>query len=224
MNKFVNILMLLILMPTAALTIFVGFDLPVEFIKTTGKNIPHKETIFLAFAGILFIVGARRAIRRWMGIRLVNQLAKFKWNFPMNKARIKQVNLYLYLEALLHVFVAIALYVVAHEAFAVSIVMLVLGIEHLIFAFVGNTGNKFRTGITSTAIVVADRDIKIAYFSGLRKVSIQQQSIFFDYIEELQISFPLDCISSEERVSFRNMIESRVNRDKVFFTEGFKSL
>jgi hypothetical protein len=216
--------MLLILFPVLAFTIFVGFDLPIEFLKTSGKNVPYKEHIFLSFAGILLLVGARRAIRRWMGLRLVNQIAKFQWNQPMSKARIKQVNLYLILEATMHFFIAIGTYVVAPESYPVSIVMFLLGIEHLIFAGVGTSGKKFRIGITSKAIVVADRDVKIAYFSGLRQVSTQQQSIFFDYIKELQISFPLDCISNEDRAGFRNTIEKNVNRDRVFFSEGFKGL
>jgi hypothetical protein len=224
MNKFVNILQLLIIFPTMALTIFVGFDLPIEFLKTTGANLPFRDVIFMSFAGILLLIGARRAVRRWMGIRMVNQITRFQWNQPMNPGRIKQVNLYLYLEALLHLFVAIAMYRVSAESFFPALVLALLGIEHLMFAWIGNAGQKFRIGITSKAIVVADRDVKVLYFSGLRKVSLHQQSIFFDYIEELQLSFSLDCIAANHRAEFREVIEKNVNRDRVYFSEGFKEL
>jgi len=60
------------------------------------------------------------------------------------------------------------------------------------------------------------------YFSGLRKVSVHQQSIFFDYIKDLQLSFPTQCIKPENRQTFVDKLEAKVNREKVFFSESFK--
>lgn len=222
MNKFVNILMLLLMLPTMAITIYVGFDLPVEFIKTTGEHMPFKAELFLIFAGLLLIVGARRSVRRWLGVRMVNQIPRFQWNEPMGASRLKQVNLYLIMEAGVSFFLAFSCWVVTHQSWPVVLVMTVLGIDHLLFAIVGRQKNRFRVGVTSKAIVVADRDIKVIYFSGLRRVSTHQQSLFFDYIKELQFAVPIDVVAQENRTLFREAIEKNINRDKVYFSEGFK--
>jgi hypothetical protein len=222
MNKFVNILLMLISFPALALVVFVGFDLPIEILKTTGNALPFKAEIILGFAAILLIVGGRRSMRRWMGMRMVSQLKRFQWNQPMGKSRIRQANMYLNLEALMHLFLAIGTFSVTEQAWSISLVYLLLGLDHLIFEIYGTTRKKFRVGITKNAIVVADRDVKIIYFSGLRRVSTHQQSLFFDYIKELQIAIPIDAIAAENRTSFRETIAEIVDRDKVFFSEGFK--
>ncbi len=213
---------MLISFPALALTVYVGFDLPIEFLKTTGNNLPFKGEIFLGFGAILLIVGGRRSMRRWMGMRMVSQISRFQWNQPMGKTRIRQANMYLNLEAIMHLFLAIGTYSITHQAWPISAVYLILGIDHLLFEIYGTSRNKFRVGITKNAIVVADRDVKVIYFSGLRRVSTQQQSLFFDYIKELQIAIPIDAVAAENRTSFRETIEQIVDRDKVFFSEGFK--
>jgi len=69
MNKSVNILLILLLIPVFGLTIFVGFDLPVEFLKTSGKNLPFQHIIFIVFGIIIFLLGARRSMQRWIGVK-----------------------------------------------------------------------------------------------------------------------------------------------------------
>lgn len=224
MNKFVNILQLLILFPCVLVCIFVGFDLPIDFLKTSGENLPYKSEIFLGFALLLLIVGLRRSIRRWVGVRMVNQLKRFQWNEKMNESRVKQVFLYQVLESIVHLLFSAAIYALTPEAWVISLVLLLLAIEHLVFGIYGKTGNKFRIGITSKALVIADRDIKVLYFSGLRRITTQQQSVFFEYIQDLQMSFSTSSIADEHREEFREAIAKNVNRDKVFFSDGFKNL
>ncbi len=205
------------------LIIYVGYDLPVEFLKTTGTQIPYHEQIILAFAALFLIIGARRSVRRWSGLRLVGSTKKYLWNVPISSGRIKQANLYLILEGLIHLSIAYALYSISPVALPVALVLALLGLDHLVFAWVGSTKNKFRMGMTSKALVIADRDVKVIYFSGLRKVTTQQQSLFFDYVEELQLSMPINSFSEEHKSEFIQHLEKVVNRDKVFFSENFKA-
>lgn len=223
MNKFVNILLLLLLFPTMLLVIYVGFDLPVEFLKTTGSQIPFHEEIMLAFAALFLLIGARRSVRRWMGLRLVGQTHKYIWNVPIDAGRIKQANLYLVLEGVVHLAAAYACFAITPKALPIAGVIALLGLDHFVFALVGSTKNKFRIGMTSKALVVADRDVKVIYFSGLRRVSTQQQSLFFDYVEELQLSLPINSFSDEDRGVFIQRLEQVVNRDKVFFSDSVKA-
>ena len=222
MNKSINIFLVLFIIPAIAFSIVVGFDISIEFLRTSGKFIPFQKTIFASFAALFFLMGIRRTSKRWSGIRMVNQIAKFQWNEPIDRQRVTQVNLYLIIEAVIHFMVSLVFLILTPKSIWISCVFFALGLDHLIFCIVGNVKKLWRVGVTNKAVVVADRDFKVLYFSGLRKVSVHQQSIFFDYIKELQLSFPIQSIKPENRQSFVAQLEEKVDRDKVFFSESFK--
>lgn len=219
MNKFINALLLFLLFPTMILTIFVGFDLPIESLRTSGKQFPYRFEIFLTIGLLFLIINLRRSIRRWMGMRLVNQVAKFKWNEPMSKERKQRVQVYTLLEALLMLFVGTTLYVVSSEAWMPAIAFWFGTLDNIVFVIIGSMKNRFRAGVTSKAVIVADRDVSLVYFSGLRKISIHQQSLYFDYIKGLQLSIPLDCIVEKEKDNFFDIIEKQIDQNKVFVTK-----
>ena len=73
MNRFINMLLLVLLFPTMFLTIYVCFDLPIGFLKTTGAHLPYKFELFLGLGLLLFVINLRRSIRRWMGMRIVSK-------------------------------------------------------------------------------------------------------------------------------------------------------
>lgn len=102
------------------------------------------------------------------------------------------------------------------EALFISSVLLFFSLESLLFLLV-NSRNKFRVGLTSKAVLVSDREIILIYLAGLRKVSVSQQTIYFDYIQDLQLSFPIDCIEESERQGFFKNLEAQLNPDRVLF-------
>jgi hypothetical protein len=220
MNKFINAVLLFVLFPTMLLTIFVGFDIPLDFIHSTGNNFPFKFEIFTGLGLFILILNVRRSIRRWMGMRLVNQTAKFKWNQPMSQERKKRVIVYSLLEALVMLFLAITLYQVSDQAWLPAIGYAFCTVDNIVFLIVGTRKNRFRTGITSKAYIAADRDVNLVYFTGLRRVTIHQQSLFFDYIKDLQLSVPIDCIKEEELDHFFEVLEGQLDKDKVFITKN----
>ncbi|MDG1331547.1 MAG: hypothetical protein P8P74_04410 [Crocinitomicaceae bacterium] len=218
MNRSINILLGVLLFPTMALTIFVGFDLPIEMIKLSGNNLPYKDYIFLGLGMLILIVIIRRSIRRWMGMRIVNQVKKFKWNAEVSKERKSRVRVYLLLEALVMTFVGVALYEVCETALPAGIAFLIGALDSIIFAIAGRNG-KYRVGISSKAVIVADREVILLYFTGLRKISAHQQTTYFDYIKGLQLSFPTDCIQEEEREEFLEVLEQQIDPNRVFFSK-----
>lgn len=224
MNKFINILLLLISFPTLVIAIFVGYDLPIEFLKTSGASLPFKFQIFLSLGIIYYIIIVRRSVRRWMGVAMVSKTAKFKWNVSMGEGRRKQVFLYQWLEALIMCSGGISLYYVCPDAIAPASALWVGSLDNLIFMILGQTKKLYRIGLTSKAVVVADREVKVLYLSGLRKVTIHQQTVFFDYIKDLQMTFSLTCIPKEDQENFKNTLESLVDRDRVFFSDDVKNL
>ena len=220
MNKSINVLLIFLLIPAMLITIIVGFDLPLTFLKTSGADMPYREEIFLGLGLLIFIANLRRSIRRWMGVRMVSKVAKFKWNQPVSKTRKDRVNTYLILEMLVMAFVATAIYVVSSQAWMISIGYMFCAVDNLLFLIIGNANNSFRVGLSSKALIIADREVIVLYFTGLRKVSQLQQSIYFDYIKGLQMDFPTDCIQEDSRPEFYETLEKQMDPDRVFFSKS----
>jgi hypothetical protein len=218
MNKFINATLFFLFLPTMAFTIVVGFDLPLESFGTSGAQLEIRDKVFLGLGIMIFLINLRRSIRRWMGLRIVNQTTKFKWNVPVSSERRKRVQVYTLMEVFVFSALAYGLNWITKEAWAPSLAFLFGAFDGLLFTFIGSSGNRFRIGVTSKAIVSGDRDVALVYFQGLRKISIHQDSIYFDYIKKLQLSIPLDCVAIEERESFFRAVQEQIDLDRVFVT------
>jgi hypothetical protein len=218
MNRFFNALLLFFLFPTMAVTVFVGFDLPIEFLRVSGSNLPYRFEAFLIFGLLLLLINIRRTIRRWMGMYIVNRKNKFRWNTEVSKERRQRVVAYNLLEGFVMGSVGLGLYMVTPQAWFPAVALLFCTVDNLVFTIIGIIGHRFRAGVTSKAVILADRDVQLLYFIGLRKVSIHQQSIYFDYIKGLQLNIPVDSIPEEKRSEFFAAIEGVVDKDKVFFS------
>lgn len=216
MNSFINIILLLVSMLTLFFSVFVRFDLPLEMFKTTASQLPFRFEIFLGFGLMLMMISARRTIRRWVAIRMVNQTEKFKWSGKISGSRRQRVIVYTMLESVIICLIGLTFIILTSEAWFPATVMLFFGIEGSIYLLI-NSKNNFRVGLSSKAILAVDREVILLYMEGLRQVSISQQTIYFDYINELQLSFPTDCINESERTDFFENLKQSVNQDKVLF-------
>jgi hypothetical protein len=218
MNKFINATLFFLFLPTMAFTIIVGFDLPLESFGTSGAQLEIRDEIFLGLGIVIMLINLRRSMRRWMGLRIVNQIDKFKWNVPVSAERRKRVQVYTLMEVFVFTALAYGLDWVTKEAWAPALGFLFGAVDGLFFTIIGSSGNRFRIGVTSKAIVSGDRDVALIYFQGLRKISLHQDSIYFDYIKKLQLSIPLDCIDPSERETFFKTVEDQVDPNRVFVT------
>ncbi|GAB5416662.1 MAG: hypothetical protein Crog4KO_21510 [Crocinitomicaceae bacterium] len=215
MNRFINAVLLFFTLITALIAIYVGFDLPVGFLGTSGARIPYIDYVFLGLGAFLFIIVLRRTYRRWMAIRIVARQEKFKWNYPVSKERKIRVIIYNIIEIFVYVFAAGTLYWLTDRAWPAVVVLLFASLDNVILIALNKT---YRVGLTSKAVIVADREVVALYYTGLRKVSLHQQTVYFDYIEELQLSFPTNCLAPEHQTDFFKTLEQQVDRDKVFFS------
>jgi hypothetical protein len=197
-------------------SVFVRFDLPLEMFKTTAGQLPYRFELFLGFGLMLLVISVRRTIRRWVGIRMVNQTNKFKWSGKISVARKQRVIVYTIIESAVLVLFGLAFIGLTREAWFPAVVMVFFGLEGIVYLMI-NAKNKFRVGLSSKAILTVDREVILLYMEGLRKVSVSQQTIYFDYIQDLQLSFPTDCIEENERADFFENLKQSVNRDKVLF-------
>jgi hypothetical protein len=216
MNSFINILLLIVSILTLFFCVFVRFDLPLEMFKTTAAQLPYRFEIFLGFGLMLMLISVRRTIRRWVGIRMVNQTEKFKWSGKISSSRRQRVIVYTIIESVIICIIGFAFIILTKEAWIPAAVMIFFGIEGVFYILV-NAKNKFRVGLSSKAILAVDREVILLYMEGLRQVSVSQQTIYFDYIQDLQLSFPTDCIEESNREDFFENLKQSVNREKVLF-------
>ncbi len=222
MNRAINILLLVVSFPVMAFTIIVGFDLPIEFLHTTGEQLPNRDVVFIVLAAILLVLILRRSASRWVGVGMTRKPERFIWCVEIGQERKRQVRMYLIIESITALVFAYATYTITPQAWVVSIVYGLLFLDQLVFLLIAMPW--FRVGVTHKAVVVADREVKVLYFNGLRRIESHQQTVYFEYIEDLQLFFPTNCIPEGHYGKFREILETRVNRDKVYFSDKFKEL
>ena len=222
MNRAINLLLLFLSFPTMAYVIVVGFDLPIDFLHTTGQQLEHREVTFIGASVLSLLLILRRSASRWVGVGMTRKPERFIWCTEVGRERKKQVRMYLIIEAVIALIFAVVIYRITPEALPIALVYGLLFLDQLVFLLVAMPW--FRVGVTHKAVVVADREVKVLYFSGLRRVESHQQTIYFEYIEELQLFFPTNCIPEGKYEEFRTALETRLNRDRVYFSDKFKEL
>ena len=116
-------------------------------------------------------------------------------------------------------FSGVALYSITEEALFPALAFLIGALDNLLIALVSKS---YRVGLSSKALIVADREVVVLYFTGLRKVSVHQQTVYFDYIKDLQLSFPTNCLPADQQSEFFDTLEQQVDRDKVYFSKTDK--
>lgn len=199
-----------------ALAIFIGFDIPFDSFGITGSEIPYRFELFAGLGFILFIIQLRRTTRRWMAVSMVSKLDRFQWNKPVSLSRKKRVATYNLIEVSVMAVLSVGLYSITKESLIPALIFLAFSVDSFVFTLVGR--NKYRVGLSTKAILVADREIILIYFTGLRKVAIHQQTVYFDYINNLQLTFPLDCIEEENKQEFFEGLHKVIDKDRVFFS------
>ncbi|MDR0801365.1 hypothetical protein [Fluviicola sp.] len=220
MNRSINILLLFFSFPAFAFIICIAFD--IHFFNIPLAESPFKIHIFVGFAMLLLLLIIRRSTSRWVGVFMTRKPERFIWSTPVSAERKKQVRLFLLLETVIALFAAATALLLTEESWPIAAVYGLMVLDQLLFLAL--TQSWFRVGITHKAVVVADREVRLLFFSGLRRVETHQQTLYFEYIEDLQLFFPVNCIPKGKYGEFRAAMEERVDRDRVFFSEGFKAL
>lgn len=221
MNKFFNVLLFVVFLPTMFLAILVGFDSPIPFLHTSGENLEYRKEIFLVLGLFLLLINVRRSTRRWVAMKLVNQLPKYKWNTVVSKDRIKRIYSYNFLEALAMLSMGYGVFALTSDAWMPFAGLAFGALDGMFFAVYGAKRDRFRVGITPKALLAGDRDVVLIYFLGLRRVSLQQKTLFFDFKEEgMQFRFPIDLIPQERREEFFTELKNTVDEKKVYFSNN----
>lgn len=220
MNRAINVLLMCLTLPALFFTILVTYDIPLFMLRISDESV--QQVVFWTFTVLMLLLMIRRTSSRWVGIAMMMKPDRFIWSAPVSDERKKNVRLFLWLETSVALFSLIVVNALTETAWPLSLAFGFMVLDQLVFMFIAP--KYYRTGITKKAVVIVDREVRLLYFSGLRRVETQQQTIFFDYIEELQLFFPINCIDNEHLEEFKAVLQEQVNPDKVFFSEKFKSL
>lgn len=214
MNSFINILTLLFTFPLLALSIFSGFDIPIDSLGITGKDIPYQNEFFLVIGICIFLIQIRRSSRRWMALHLVNKIDRFQWNEKVSQSRKKRVITYNLIESMVMISLGVGLLFTTTKTLLPASVFFLFSLDSIVFSLYGK--DKYRVGLSTKAIFIADREIILIYFTGLRKITVHQQTIYFDYIENLQLTFPTNCIEEGKLNDFFKKFDTAIDKDRVF--------
>jgi hypothetical protein len=213
-NSFINIITLVLTFPLLVLAIFSGFDIPLDSLGITGSEIAYQKEIFLTLGICICIVQIRRSSRRWMALNMVNKIDRFQWNEPVSQSRKRRVLTYNFIEAAVMISLGTGLLLTSINTIVPASVFFLFSLDSIIFSWYGK--NKFRVGLSTKAIFIADREIILIYFTGLRKITVHQQTIYFDYIENLQLTFPINCIEESKLSGFFEKLETVIDKERVF--------
>lgn len=222
MNKITNILLLLVTLPIMAICIFIGRDLPIETLRTTGAQLPFQRIIYWVAASIVFLIIARRSVKRWTGMQLIGQTEKFIWNQEVSLERKKRVVLYNTLESVTLLCVSIGLYEVCPAAWPIALAYGIGVFDEVIFTLFAWFKKGWRIGFTKKALILSDREVKAIYFLGLRKISIHQETLHFDFIKDLKLNVSFAAVEDQE--GFIKTLWANLDQKKVYAEESVKEI
>lgn len=220
MNKVFNIWILIITVLTYPVAIAVGKNLDFSLfgLSVQGEEFPHKELYFAICAGLIFLFGAIRSSKKWLGLRVVKQVDRFQFSTPISEKRKRRVRLYNILEIAFYLIFAGGLIYFSEFALYVALVYVILAFDNAINTILGLSKKQYRIGMTKKAIVMADRETKAIYFKGLKKVSHHQQTLYFEYVNGLVLHFPDDMIPKTEWEKFVRTLKANVSPEKVYYS------
>ncbi|MEX1191712.1 MAG: hypothetical protein WED10_11480 [Brumimicrobium sp.] len=222
MNKFFNIWILIFTVLTFPFALAVGLnvDFSILGLKIPGEEFEFKEILFGTSAAIIFLLGALKSSKRWSGIRVVKQKSRFLFSTEISKQRKNRVLLYNTIEIVFAILFAFIFWYFTESAIYISIVFIIIMLDYIANSIAGIGQKKYRVGMTRKAIVAVDREVKVIYFQGLKRITKHQQTLYFEYINDLVLHFPTNLIPESEQENFLKTLMENVSPDKVYYT-GF---
>lgn len=222
MNRFFNIWIFIIAVLSIPTALAVGLneDFQVFGFKIPGIEFEYKELFFGIGAGLIFLLGVLKASKKWMGLRIVKQKERFQFSTEVSRSRMSRVLLYNTIELLFLLIFGAFFYSMSLFSAYLGLTFFILLLEHFLNTFLGIYRKMYRVGMTKKALIRVDREVNVIYFKGLQKITKHQQSLYFEYSNDLVLHIPLDVIPEEKTTAFYKALRTQVDPDKVFYS-GF---
>jgi len=222
MNKVYNIWIFIISLLTMPFAFAVGInEVYGVFDLRMHDEFEYTQLVFGISGGLIFLLGLMRSSRKWSGIRVVNQIDRFQFNTAISQERKQRVILNNGIEIVGFFLIAVVFTVFSKDAVFISLIFVIFIIDSVVNTIRGLTGKKYRVGMTKKAIVSVDREVITIYFKGLKHISIDKEQLYFEYINDLVLDFPLSNIPTEKQEEFMRLLRNNVDETKVYFS-GFE--
>ena len=222
MNKFFNLWIIIITVVSLPFTLAVGLneDFHIFGYKVQGIEFEYKFITFSIIASLLFLLGALKATKKWMGLNVTRQKHRFIYTAFISDERKLRVLLYNSIEIIFLAIFGGFFFYISDDTLYIGLIFFILTGEHFINTILGIHKKYYRIGITKKAIIRVDREIDLIYFKGLQKITKHQQTLYFDYPDNLVLHFPLNVIPDDQHKTFYATLKEQVDPNKVYYS-GF---
>ncbi len=224
MNKIYNTWIFIISLLTLPFAFAVGLNevFGVFGLKIHGDQFEYKELVFGISAGLIFLLGVTRSSRKWSGITIVNQTDRFLFNCGISPERKQRVIMNNSIEIVGFFLIGLVFIIFSKDAVFISLIFLIFIVDSVINTLRGIVGGKYRVGMTKKAIVAVDREVVAIYFKGLKRVTITNNQLFFEYNNnDLVLDFQLNTVPPERLEEFMRLLRLNVDDKQVYFS-GFE--
>ncbi len=215
MNKFVNFLSVIVLVPAALLAFMIKEEL--EFWpEKSAAHIPYKNEIFTAVFAFILLINLFRIYQKWSVLRAFWKIDNFLVKVPVEKSWYTSKSISNWLEALFAI--AFGLFFIQNEEFTrnLGLLLLLFGLENIIYVLSVRSKKMYAVAVNKKALILLDRQLSGYYFHGLRKMEKDFDQIYFEYMDGLQLKFPLKSLSKEDQKAVVSKVLENINQDKVY--------
>jgi bifunctional pyridoxal-dependent enzyme with beta-cystathionase and maltose regulon repressor activities len=126
------------------------------------------------------------------------------------------------LEALVLLALCFGIYKIYNQGWPIYLAYGIAFLDSMVYTLAGAKGNNWRIGITKKAVVLADREVKVVYFTGLRKIEKAQDTLYFNYIKDLQMDMPI--VAAENQKEFLEQLMQHIDHNKVYVDQSVKKI
>lgn len=219
MNSFFNGLILVLCFISLPFALAVGLNEDFTFfgLNIPGEEFAFKDWFFSLIAMLVLLLAAVKASRKWSALTVVKQRNRFLFSTNLSVKRKNSVVLFAGLEWLFILLVGAFFLFISKETLIIAFVLFLMLLEHIFHLSYGFIGNKFGVGMTSKAIIAADRSFVVIYFQGLKKIIKQQNNLLFDYGNNLVLELDLDLMEPSQQKAFVVELKKIASPKSVFY-------
>lgn len=215
MNKFVNFLSVIILIPSAFLAFAIKEGL--EFWpEKNAADIPYKTQIYTGVFAFILLINLFRVYQKWSVLRAFWKIESFQIKVPVEKSWYTSKSVSNWLEAVFAL--AFGYFFVQNAEWTrnLGLILLIFGLENIFYVIWVRSKNLYAVAVNKKALILLDRQLNGYYFHGLRKMEKDFDQIYFEYMNDLQLKFPLKSLSKEDQKVVVAKVLENINQDKVY--------
>ncbi|MEZ4936056.1 MAG: hypothetical protein R2799_00520 [Crocinitomicaceae bacterium] len=215
MNKFVNFLSVIVLIPAAFLAFAIKHEL--EFWpEKNAAHIPFQTQIYTGVFAFILLINLFRIYQKWSVIRAFWKIDSFIIKVPVEKSWYTSKSVSNWLEALFAIAFGYFFAQNAELTRNLGLALLLFGLENIFYILWVRSKNLYAVAVNKKALILLDRQLSGYYFHGLRKMEKDFDQIYFEYMTDLQLKFPLKSLSKENQKLVIEKVLENINHDKVY--------